>query len=220
MKRQTKHPVDDAAEAPVRRLYGYARVSTDDQNLTMQIEALTRAGVERAQIYEDKRSGKNLKRGGLQDVLSLMREGDVLVVWRFDRLSRSVRDLLFLFDDLHSRGIALRSIHEHLDTTTAMGKLMFQLAGVLAEFERNLIADRTRLGMATARAHGRKFGPDRKLTDKQLDAAIKWLRPRKHERGAVQLMARKLGVSAYTLRDRIFERLGERLWPRGPRARD
>jgi DNA invertase Pin-like site-specific DNA recombinase len=217
MRSQTKRPVDEVAG----RSYGYVRVSTDDQDVRMQREALIRAGVPAEHIFEDKKSGKNLRRGGLQDVLSLMRAGDVLVVWRFDRLSRSLRDLLTVFDELQERGVNLRSLHEQLDTTTPMGRLMFQLAGMLAEFERSLIAERTKLGMATAKEHGRKFGPDRKLTDKQIERAIAWLAPRKDQRGAVQVIARKLGVSPYTLRDRVREATGgERLWPKGPRARD
>jgi CheY-like chemotaxis protein len=116
--------------------HGYARVSTDDQDLRMQIEALARAGVDPDRIYQDKASGKNTKRTGLQDMLAHVRSGEGIMVWRFDRLSRSIRDLIMLFDDLEQRGIQLRSIHEQLDTTTPMGRLMFQLAGMLAEFER------------------------------------------------------------------------------------
>lgn len=186
----------------------------------MQIEALVRFGVKREDIFQDKRSGKDLKRGGLLDVMSLVRSGDAIVVWRFDRLSRSLRDLLKVFDDLSERGVHLKSIHEQLDTTTPMGKLMFQLAGMLAEFERNLISARTAQGMQTAKERGRKFGPDRLLTDKQIDTAIKWLRPRIKERGAVQKIANQLKVSPYTLRDRVLEKHGKRLWPKGPRARD
>lgn len=221
MGTQRKLPVDKP-EPPVGEKFGYARVSTDDQDLRMQLEALARAGVELHRIYEDKKSGATLKRGGLLDCLEMMRRGDVLVVWRFDRLSRSLRDLLKVFDELQERGIALRSIHEQLDTTTPMGKLMFQLAGMLAEFERNLISARTSLGMQTAKAHGRKFGPARVLTDAQIDAAIKWLTPRRHLKGQVPIVLqrlRKRGVQIGddTLRNRILERTGgKRLWPKGP----
>lgn len=217
MRSQTKRPVDEVAG----RSYGYVRVSTDDQDVRMQREALIRAGVPAEHIFEDKKSGKNLRRGGLQDVLSLMRAGDVLVVWRFDRLSRSLRDLLTVFDELQERGVNLRSLHEQLDTTTPMGRLMFQLAGMLAEFERSLIAERTKLGMATAKAHGRKFGPDRKLSDRDLDKAIVLLERGHNQPGIVREVARRFKVSPYTLRDRVLERTGgKRLWPKGPRARD
>jgi len=225
MTKQRKQPVHKPAE-PIGVLWGYARVSTDEQDLALQIEALARAGVERENIFTDKRSGKDLKRGGLLDMLELARRGDVIVVWRFDRLSRSLRDLLQVFDGLSARGVHLRSLHEQLDTTTPMGKLMFQLAGMLAEFERNIIAARTSAGMQTARANGRRFGPQRKLTERDLDRAIKWLQPRSHLRGQVEIMAAKISrargieVSAYTLRNRVRERLGgKRLWPKGPRSK-
>lgn len=182
----------------------------------MQIEALVRDGVARDDIYEDKKSGKDMRRGGLQDVLTMMRRGDILVVWRFDRLSRSLRDLLHLFDELQERGIQLRSLHEQLDTTTPMGKLMFQLAGMLAEFERALIAQRTAAGMATAKSNGKKFGPPRKLDKVKLTRAIKLLREGKD----VQTVARRFGVSPVTLRDRVLEaNKGKRLWRVGPRAK-
>jgi len=199
----------------VGELFGYARVSTDEQDVLMQIEALKRAGVSEHRIYQDKRSGKDLKRVGINDCLSHMRRGDVLVVWRFDRLSRSLRDLLAVFDQLQERGIQLRSIHEQLDTTSPMGKLMFQLAGMLAEFERALIAERTRLGMQTARAHGRRFGPKPTLTEKKLDRAVAMLRAGQ----SVGVVARRMGVANVTLREKILKVTGKKLWPDGPRTR-
>lgn len=201
---------------PAGRMHGYARVSTDEQNLDMQIEALLRAGVQREHIYEDRKSGKNLKRGGLQDVLAMMRKGDVLVVWRFDRLSRSLRDLLQVFDELQERGIQLRSLHEQLDTTTPMGRLMFQLSGVLSEFERGLIAQRTAAGMGTAKRNGRRFGPPRKLDPMKIKAAMRMLR----DGAPVADVAKKLHVGCTTLRNRVMEaNKGKRLWRVGPRAR-
>ena len=218
MKRTKQNPVVDNQGRAL--LHGYARVSTDDQDLRMQIEALIRHGVDPDRIYRDKKSGKNLKRTGLQDLLAHIRGGEVLVVWRFDRLSRSLRDLVNLFEELDSRGIQLRSIHEQLDTTTPMGRLMFQLAGMLAEFERNLIAERTKLGMATAREHGRRFGPPRKIDDAKLDKIIEQLRVRQTDKRAVGELARRYRISTTTLRDRVLERTGgKRLWPKGPRAK-
>ncbi len=220
MMRNPKKGAERAPATGTSGMHGYARVSTDDQDLSMQIEALKRAGVAEADIYQDKKSGKDMRRGGLQDLLWMMRAGDTLVVWRFDRLSRSLRDLLKLFDEMKCRGIHLKSIHEQLDTSTPMGLLMFQLAGMLAEFERNLIAARTSAGMQTAKARGKRFGPKRKLTAKQVQDIIAELRPRKHERGAVSELARKYRVSIVTLRDRVLEsNKGKRLWPAGPRAR-
>lgn len=197
-------------------MHGYARVSTDQQDLRMQIKALLAAGVRKEDIYQDYKSGKNLRRGGLQDVLSMMRRGDVLVVWRFDRLSRSLRDLLKVFDELEDRGIQLRSLHEQLDTTSPMGRLMFHLAGMLAEFERNLIAERTKHGMAAAKQEGRRFGPAPKLKPAQVKAIVQRLRA-----GAkVAEMAKKYHVSVVTLRDAVLKETGgKRLWRKGPRAR-
>ena len=203
------------SETKAGELFGYARVSTDEQDVLMQMEALRRAGVPEHRIYQDKRSGKDLKRVGLNDCFSHMRRGDVLVVWRFDRLSRSLRDLLNVFDDLQARGIQLRSIHEQLDTTSPMGKLMFQLAGMLAEFERALIAERTKLGMQTARAHGRKFGPKPVLTDAKLERAVAMLRAGK----SVSEVAKRMGVANVTLREKVLAKHGRRLWPAGPRAK-
>lgn len=125
-----------------------------------------------------------------------------------------------MFDDLHEQGIALRSLHEQLDTTTPMGLLMFQMAGMLAEFERGLIAERTKHGMAAAKQLGRKFGPDPKLDAKQVAAIIKALRPRQADRGAVTELARKHRVSTVTLRKEVLKvTKGKRLWPKGPRAK-
>lgn len=182
----------------------------------MQIKALLAAGVRKEDIYQDYKSGKNLRRGGLQDVLAMMRRGDVLVVWRFDRLSRSLRDLLKVFDELEERGIQLRSLHEQLDTTSPMGKLMFHLAGMLAEFERNLIAERTKHGMAAAKQEGRRFGPPPKLKPAQVKTIVRRLRA-----GAkVAELAKTYHVSVVTLRDAVLKETGgKRLWRKGPRAR-
>lgn len=198
------------------RLIGYARVSTDEQDLRMQTEALLRAGVHKDNIWTDKKSGKNLDRRGLDAALLDARSGDVLVVWRFDRLSRSLRDLLDLFERLSRDGIQLRSLHEQLDTTTPMGKLMFQMAGMLAEFERNLISMRTQAGMATSKARGTRFGPRRKMDKAKVAEAVKLLKQRK---GTVEV-ARKLGVSVVTLRKEVLEFTnGKKLWSDGPHAK-
>lgn len=141
---------------------------------------------------------------------------DVLVVWRFDRLSRSLRDLLQVFDELQERGIQLKSIHEQLDTTTPMGRLMFQLSGVLSEFERGLIAQRTAAGMDTAKRNGRRFGPPRKLDPMKIKAAMRMLR----DGVPVADVAKKFHVGRTTLRNRVREaNKGKRLWRVGPRAR-
>lgn len=139
-------------------LYGYARVSTTDQDLSLQRRALIEAGVPPAHIMEDKKSGRTLKRDGLRDVISLMRRGDCLVVWRFDRLARNARDLLNVTDDLRRDGIEFRSLKEGVDTTTPAGKLMLTMIAAMAQFESDVNSERTRAGMAEAKRQGRGAG--------------------------------------------------------------
>ncbi len=135
---------------------GYARVSTQDQTAALQLDALRAAGCER--IFEDTASGANTDRPGLADALAFARPGDVLVIWRLDRLGRSLRDLIDLAADLREREVELCSLQEAIDTTTAGGKMLFHIMAALAEFERNLIQERTTAGLAAARARGRKGG--------------------------------------------------------------
>lgn len=137
-------------------LIGYARVSTDDQNLNLQRDALNQAGCE--QLFEDQFSGTKAERPGLHRALTYARAGDTLVVWRLDRLSRSLKDLIEMVALLESKGIGLRSLQESIDTSSSSGKLIFHLFGALAEFERNLIRERTQAGLQAARARGRKGG--------------------------------------------------------------
>lgn len=152
-------------------LIGYARVSTEDQRLDLQLAALTAAGVDPTRIYTDKASGLRANRPGLADALRTLREGDTLVVWRLDRLARSTAELLAIGDRLVKEGIALRSLTESLDTSNATGKLVFTVIAAMAEFERNLIAERTRAGLAAAKDRGRRGGRPRKLNDRQLAMA-------------------------------------------------
>lgn len=139
-------------------LYGYARVSTVDQDLTLQRDALLAAGVPETHIFEDKKSGRTLKRDGLKRVTRLMREGDCLVVWRFDRLARNARDLLNITDDLRKDGIEFRSLKEGVDTGTPAGKLMLTMLAAMAQFESDVNSERTRAGMAAARERGAQHG--------------------------------------------------------------
>ena len=146
-------------------LVGYARVSTDDQNLALQKDALEKAGCKK--IFSDKMSGAGAERPGLQDALDYLRNGeDTLVVWRLDRLGRSLKNLIELMNLLEERGIGFQSLQESIDTTTSGGKLIFHIFGALAEFERNLIRERTRAGLAAARARGKKGGRQ-KMLDKE-----------------------------------------------------
>lgn len=144
---------------------GYARVSTDDQHLELQLDALRQAGCEK--IFEDKISGSKFDRPGLNDVLAYARQGDVLVVWRLDRLGRSLPDLLTLVAQLEEKGIGLHSLNEQIRTDSSTGKLVFHIFAALAEFERNLIRERTVAGLKSARARGRKGGRREKLTQQQ-----------------------------------------------------
>ena len=154
------------ATPPKNARIGYARVSTADQNECLQIDALEAAGC--AQIYSDHASGKNIARPELSACLRALRAGDTLIVWRLDRLGRSLRDLIAVVEDLGQRGVSFQSITEQIDTGHAGGRLVFQIFGALAEFERALIRERTLAGLASARARGRKGGRKPKLTAKAM----------------------------------------------------
>jgi len=145
---------------------GYVRVSTHDQNKELQADALKKAGC--GKIYSDNVSGVKADRPGLNDALQFLRAGDCLVVWRLDRLGRNLKHLIEIVDDLENRGIGFVSITEGFDTTTNGGKLVFQIFGALAEFERNLIRERTRAGLEAARARGRMGGRKFKLNAEQV----------------------------------------------------
>ena len=146
---------------------GYARVSTDDQTLDLQIDALQSAGCER--IYREHASGRNADRPELKQCLHALREGDTLVVWRLDRLGRSMKDLINTVTKLESDGIAFCSVTENLDTSTPTGKFIFHVFASLAEFERNVIRERTNAGLKSARARGRVGGRPSKLSDEDKD---------------------------------------------------
>ncbi|HDG1688219.1 recombinase family protein [Kluyvera cryocrescens] len=137
-------------------LIGYVRVSTNDQNTALQRNALECSGCEL--IFEDKMSGKTSDRPGLKKVLRTLGEGDTLVVWKLDRLGRSMRHLIVLVEELRDRGINFRSLTDSIDTSTPMGRFFFHVMGALAEMERELIVERTRAGLAAARAEGRIGG--------------------------------------------------------------
>lgn len=148
---------------------GYARVSTDDQNLNLQRDALGRAGCER--LFTDTASGAKADRLGLTALMEFVRSGDVLVVWRLDRLGRSISDLVRLVGELDAKGIGFESLSEKIDATTAAGRLVFHVFAALAEFERNLIQERTHAGLAAARARGRKGGRRELDPEKQMAIA-------------------------------------------------
>lgn len=137
-------------------IIGYARVSTQDQNAELQTDALKQAGCQ--EIFIEKMTGTHRLRPELSSCLRTLRKGDTLVVWRMDRLARSLKDLVEIIEDLHKREVGFRSLTESIDTTSASGKLIFHIFGALAEFEHSLILERTKAGLASARARGRLGG--------------------------------------------------------------
>ena len=154
-------------------LVGYARVSTADQTLNLQTDALKKADC--TKIFTDTASGARAERKGLEEALNYVREGDTLVVWRLDRLGRSLKDLIERLTELHQKNIGFKSVTESIDTTTSGGKLIFHIFGALAEFERDIIRERTNAGLTAARARGKKGGrPKSPMSeDKKLQMAKK-----------------------------------------------
>lgn len=175
-------------------LIGYARVSTVDQNLDLQRNALTEAGCER--IFIEQMSGAVRDRPELMAALGYMRGGDTLVVWKLDRLARSIKQLIDTVEDMRVRDIGFRSLTEVIDTTTAQGRLVFHMFGALAEFERGLIRERTRAGLSAAKKAGRTGGRPPKLTYDDIEAAKAMLT---NPDIGVASVAHRLGVSLATL---------------------
>lgn len=173
---------------------GYARVSTEDQLLDLQIEALRNAGCER--IYEETKSAVHANRPTLGTALRSMRAGDVLVVWKLDRLGRSLQDLIRILGKLERRGIGFWSISDRIDTTTPAGKLLFHITGAVAEFERALISERTKAGMLAARHRGSRMGRPRRLDDEDVAYALFLSRS---ERLSFAAIARKMKVGKATV---------------------
>ena len=152
---------------------GYARVSTKDQNLQLQHEALSQAGCDK--IYDDKITGTKLNREGLDTALEVIREGDSLVVWKLDRLGRSVKSLVALVGELEQQGVHFRSLTDNIDTSTPAGRFFFHVMASLAQMERELLLERTRAGLDTARKLGRIGGRKPVMTDSKLESAKKLL---------------------------------------------
>jgi DNA invertase Pin-like site-specific DNA recombinase len=150
-------------------LIGYARISTSDQTLNLQKDALEKIGC--TKIFTDTASGATIERQGLDEALEYVREGDTLVVWRLDRLGRSLKHLIETITNLNNRKIGFKSITENIDTTTSGGKLIFHIFGALAEFERDIIRERTNAGLQAARARGRLGGRPKSLTPKKASIA-------------------------------------------------
>jgi DNA invertase Pin-like site-specific DNA recombinase len=174
-------------------LIGYARVSTTEQTLNLQKDALEKAGCNK--IFTDTASSAKAERKGLEEALNYIRKGDTLVVWRLDRLGRSLTHLITTMTDLENRGIGFKSLTENIDTTTSGGKLIFHIFGALAEFERNLIKERTQAGLTAARARGKKGGRPQALTPKQRSIAQELY----EKRHPIAEICRTLKISKATL---------------------
>ena len=195
-------------------LVGYARISTTDQTLALQEDALKRADCEK--VFHDVASGVADARHGLAEALTFLRDGDTLIVWKLDRLGRSLRHLIDTVNALSARNIGLRSLQESLDTTTPGGKLVFHVFGALAEFERELIVERTQAGLKAARARGRFGGRPKLLSGKKLEIAKGLM---KSQENSVTDVCRSLGVSRATLYRTIGKGEAKRLLEEGVRTR-
>lgn len=173
---------------------GYARVSTLEQNLDLQIDALEKAGCKK--IITDEVSGSVADRPGLAQLKDILREGDTVVVWRLDRLGRSLKHLITLVNDFDQSKVALESLQESINTTTSTGQLIFHMFGALAEFERNLIKERTKAGLASARARGRLGGRPKQLDFNKRQLVVKLYSDKEH---TVKNICQMMGISKPTL---------------------
>ena len=183
---------------------GYARVSTLEQSLNLQRDALTQAGCE--QIVVDEVSGSVADRPGLNQLNTLLRKGDVLVVWRLDRLGRTLRHLINWINELDKAGVAFKSLTESIDTTTPSGRFFFHVFGALAEFEHQLIKERTRSGLAAARARGRMGGRPFRLDAKKRALAVGLYRSKQH---SIKEICQMMGISKPTLYKYVRAQQGE-----------
>ena len=174
-------------------LIGYARVSKDEQNLDLQLDALNAAGVER--IFSDKESGAKADRKGLAETLSHLRAGDVLTVWKLDRLGRNTIQLMMLLNQLHERGVEFKSLTEGIDTTTSFGRFFFTMSAALSQLERDRLIERTKAGLKSAKARGRTGGRRPKLSPDQVEMAKGLLASGKTPRD----VAKAFGVGRSTL---------------------
>ena len=181
---------------------GYARVSTDDQNMSLQLDALQAAGCDK--IFTDQLSGVTTKRPGLDEALAALQTGDVLTVWRLDRLGRTMRHLVNMVHEFGERGIGFRSITEAMDTTTAGGELLFHVMGALAQFERRLNAERSRAGIEAARRRGKHLGRPADLTPEKIEHARQMIESGEQ---SVSGMARLFTVHRVTLYKALKKRV-------------
>lgn len=176
---------------------GYARVSTKEQNLTLQLDALKKEGCKK--VFEEKISGAKADRPELRKMIDQLREGDVIVTWKLDRLGRSLRDLVNLVNEIQDKGAGLKSLNDAIDTTTPQGKLTFHLFASLAEFERDIIRERTKAGLEAARARGRKGGRPKGLSKEAQDKAMVAETLYKQGEMSITDICKHLGIARSTL---------------------
>lgn len=176
---------------------GYARVSTKDQNLDLQLDALQKENC--SKIFKEKISGTKSERPALQDMLNQVRPGDVIIIWKLDRLGRSLKNLVEIVGQLIAQGIGLKSLHDNIDTTTPQGRLTFNIFASLAEFERDLISERTMAGLASARARGRNGGKPKGLSQQAESTACAAETLYKEGKLGVNQIATQLGIAKNTL---------------------
>ncbi|MBX9867472.1 MAG: recombinase family protein [Burkholderiales bacterium] len=176
---------------------GYARVSTKDQNLDLQLDALQKENC--SKIFKEKISGTKSERPALQDMLNQVRPGDVIIIWKLDRLGRSLKNLVEIVGQLIAQGVGLKSLHDNIDTTTPQGRLTFNIFASLAEFERDLISERTMAGLASARARGRNGGKPKGLSQQAESTACAAETLYKEGKLAVNQIATQLGIAKNTL---------------------
>lgn len=208
------------APAPIEPVYqetfvGYARVSTEEQNLDMQVEALKRAGVHPDNIYTEHVSGVAKRRPGRDIALKACRPGDTFTVWKLDRVGRSLMDLLHFMDKLERAGVNFKSLQDSIDTATPAGRAMFHLLGVFAQFERDLIAERTQAGVDRAKERGVKFGAPPKITPER-EAEIEKLIA---DGWTIREIAEKYEVAVATIRNRFNRHRLETIRSRAKRKR-
>jgi len=175
-------------------LIGYARVSTEDQKLDLQHDALRASGCEK--IFDETASGASTRLPAREELLDYARRGDTVLIWKLDRLSRSLHDLIEVANLLKRQGVGLRSLHEAIDTTTPAGNLTFHVFGALAEFERDALRERTRAGLMAARKRGKKLGRPRSLSPEQIEMARSMMA---NSKLSARLVAEQLGVHRATL---------------------
>jgi len=183
---------------------GYARVSTKDQNLNLQVDALKNAGCEK--IYQEKASGAKAERPQLNKLIDNVRQDDVIVIWKLDRLGRSLKHLVQLVHDLMEKGVGLQSLNDPIDTTSAQGRLTFNIFASLAEFEREVIRERTMAGLSAARARGRLGGRPKGLSQEAEKTAMAAETLYKQGELSISEITRRLDISRSTLYRYLRER--------------